>query len=293
MLPWITLLDHSSSILLFKQYALLLAILIEVERPSVALKLGHNLSKLAAIKRCTALRTGDKVAEQGDKVAEQEAKSFLKLKEAEWAEQISAEVLGTISKRKFKQVTELPESADLSKFTTFLIENIKDATDELKKPSAKTFRRCCQLVLARLTTFNKRRTGETEQLSLESCINRTNWEASMFVVSLRAINTSLLDPATQQIYGHATAFKNSLRKLICRNHLIRSTKMRKYIATVSQILNLKESQLDWLADHLGHSINVHRDYYRLSTPTIELTKVAKLLIAIDNGNVGKFVGKSS
>ncbi|XP_071944679.1 uncharacterized protein [Antedon mediterranea] len=143
-----------------------------------------------AIKRCTALRTGDKVAEQGDKVAEQEAKSFLKLKEAEWAEQISAEVLGTISKRKFKQVTELPESADLSKFTTFLIENIKDATDELKKPSAKTFRRCCQLVLARLTTFNKRRTGETEQLSLESCINRTNWEASS-ISDLKNYLTSL------------------------------------------------------------------------------------------------------
>ena len=75
-------------------------------------------------------------------------------------------------------------------------------------------------------------------------------------------------------------------------HLLRSTKMRKYTATVSQILNLKESQLDWLADHLGHIIQVHRDVYRLSSPTVELTKIAKLMLAVDGGNIGKFVGKS-
>ncbi len=75
-------------------------------------------------------------------------------------------------------------------------------------------------------------------------------------------------------------------------HLLRSTKMRKYTATVSQILNLKEIQLDWLMDHLGHSIQVLLDFYRLSSPTVELTKVAKLMLAVDGGNIGKFVGKS-
>ena len=58
---------------------------------------------------------------------------------------------------------------------------------------------------------------------------------------------------------------------------IKSTKLRKYIATVSQIVDLNSSELDWLARHLGHDISVHRDYYRLHEHTIELSKVSRLL----------------
>ncbi|XP_038073460.1 uncharacterized protein LOC119741677 isoform X2 [Patiria miniata] len=311
----------------------------EIERPSVALKLGHTLSKLAAIKRCSALR-------RGDKKAEQEAKCFLKLKEAEWAEQISSEVLGKISQRKYNKVTELPESDDVKMFTSFLQENIEKATVNLEqRASAVNFRRCSELVLARLTTFNKRRTGETEQLALKSYTSRPNWDAAsisdikqyltplerhlmqeldmVYTRGKRGRKVPILIPAeTKAAMDQLTTCRDvcgvpkenpyffarpgcntnlracdSLRELtkeanLQKPHLIRTTKMRKYTATVSQILNLKDSQLDWLADHLGHSINVHRDYYRLSAPTIELTKVAKLMLAIDSGNVGKFVGKS-
>ena len=37
---------------------------------------------------------------------------------------------------------------------------------------------------------------------------------------------------------------------------ITSTKLRKYVATVSQIIDLSNNELDWLARHLGHDINV-------------------------------------
>ena len=43
---------------------------------------------------------------------------------------------------------------------------------------------------------------------------------------------------------------------------IRSTKLRKYIATIAQIGCLKEGELEWLSNHLGHSPEVHREYYR-------------------------------
>ena len=74
--------------------------------------------------------------------------------------------------------------------------------------------------------------------------------------------------------------------------LIRSTKMRKYIATISQILNLNDTQLSWLSDHLGHSVSVHKNFYRLQDSTVEMTKVAKLLLAIDKGQVQSCQGKS-
>ena len=74
--------------------------------------------------------------------------------------------------------------------------------------------------------------------------------------------------------------------------LITSTKLRKYIATVSQVASLSENDLDWVAKHLGHDIRIHRDFYRLHDSTIELAKVSKLLLAIDGGDIKALAGKS-
>ena len=65
-------------------------------------------------------------------------------------------------------------------------------------------------------------------------------------------------------------------------NLITSTKMRKHMATVLQLLVMNNAELDWVTEHLGHTQDVHRQWYRQEASTIELTKVAKLLIAKDN-----------
>ena len=46
-------------------------------------------------------------------------------------------------------------------------------------------------------------------------------------------------------------------------NLITSTCHRKYVVTVSPLLDLQEKELDGLARHIGHDIRVHREYYRL------------------------------
>ena len=68
-----------------------------------------------------------------------------------------------------------------------------------------------------------------------------------------------------------------------------STELRKYCATVSQVADLSENDFRWLAEHLGHDLN--REYYRLRESTVELAKVSRLLLAIDEGNAEKMVGK--
>jgi hypothetical protein len=73
---------------------------------------------------------------------------------------------------------------------------------------------------------------------------------------------------------------------------ITSTALCKYIATMSQVLSLKEHEIGWLAKHLGHDIRTHREYYRLHDSTIELAKVSKLLLAIDNGRARSLKGKT-
>ena len=66
-----------------------------------------------------------------------------------------------------------------------------------------------------------------------------------------------------------------------RPELITSTRLRKYAATVSQILDLTKSELNWLAKHLGHDISVHREFYQLQHSTLELANVSRMLIAVD------------
>ena len=65
--------------------------------------------------------------------------------------------------------------------------------------------------------------------------------------------------------------------------LVTSTKCRKYNATITQLLDLAPTDVEMLANHMGHSTNIHKEFYRLQESTIEITKVGKLLAAVDSG----------
>ncbi|KAJ8964936.1 hypothetical protein NQ314_004515 [Rhamnusium bicolor] len=71
---------------------------------------------------------------------------------------------------------------------------------------------------------------------------------------------------------------------------ITGTKLRKYVATVCQVFSLTENEHDWLARHLGHDITVHREFYRLHEDAVELTKISRLLMAVESGETSKFKG---
>jgi hypothetical protein len=62
-----------------------------------------------------------------------------------------------------------------------------------------------------------------------------------------------------------------------------STRLRKQVATVSQLLNLRDNELDQLANFMGHDARIHREYYRLPDNAIHLAKISKLLLAVDDG----------
>ena len=78
---------------------------------------------------------------------------------------------------------------------------------------------------------------------------------------------------------------------LCPENLT-STKLRKHIATVSQILNMSKNELDQLANFLGHDVRIHRSFYRLPEDTLQLAKVSKILLALDRGQISEFAGQS-
>jgi len=45
---------------------------------------------------------------------------------------------------------------------------------------------------------------------------------------------------------------------------ITSTRLRKHVATVTQLLNLTEGDIEQLSTFMGHTKDVHKQFYRLS-----------------------------
>ncbi|XP_041845828.1 uncharacterized protein LOC121642870 isoform X1 [Melanotaenia boesemani] len=65
--------------------------------------------------------------------------------------------------------------------------------------------------------------------------------------------------------------------------LLRSTKLRKQVATLCQLLNLDSQELEQVARFMGHDIRVHCDYYRQTDKTFQVAKIGKLLFAMEHG----------
>lgn len=63
----------------------------------------------------------------------------------------------------------------------------------------------------------------------------------------------------------------------CVPHSLRSTQLRKHIATQCGILDISESQTLLLADHMGHDIAIHKRHYRQSCLNKEIIQLSKLL----------------
>jgi len=309
----------------------------EYKVPSLALKLGHSLRK------CTLICEGWAI-ESGDIAKRNEVKSFRKLLDINWTEDMSRHALRTLSKKKRNKPRLLPLANDVRLLSIELkkkgrqaIEELKTCGDKVKVVSAWSTLR--NVVLTRLMLFNRRRQGEVSHLLLEDyakihCgsddgfvmanLSFLEKELSRYfsrveIIGKRGNTVPLLmdsetkewldtvvskrpivgvHPDNQYVFARAChGSEDHVRGCDTLRHysaqcgakepqLLRSTYLRKQIATMSQILNLKEHELDLLARFLGHDIRTHREYYRLPEDTLQVAKVSKLLIAMERGGQG-------
>ncbi|KAK2814284.1 hypothetical protein Q5P01_000647 [Channa striata] len=64
------------------------------------------------------------------------------------------------------------------------------------------------------------------------------------------------------------------------------------MATMSKVLHLKDNEMDDLADFLGHYTRVHRQYYRLPEGTLQLARISKVLLALEQELLHEFKGRN-
>ena len=67
--------------------------------------------------------------------------------------------------------------------------------------------------------------------------------------------------STNSLRGHNVLKKSCGKVKLQQPDLVKSTNLQKYVATVSQLVDMNESEMGWLANHLGHDIHVHKEFY--------------------------------
>ena len=149
--------------------------------------------------------------------------------------------------------------------------------------------------LARVVIKGKRGRGVPVLLTPEVCNGMKLLVTSQEQVGVRDSPYVFANAASAGF--HPLRGSDCLRKMaemsgVRRREMITSTSLRKHVATVSQILNLKDHELDMLANFMGHDVRIHREFYRLPDACAQVAKLSKLLIAAETNAVGGNSGRS-
>jgi rhodanese-related sulfurtransferase len=59
-----------------------------------------------------------------------------------------------------------------------------------------------------------------------------------------------------------------------------------------QIVSLTSGEQEWLSNHLGHEVNIDRDFYRTNDAVLEISKISRLLMVAHSGHMSQYAGKS-
>ena len=137
---------------------------------NVAKSIGFSLLKVCDTKYCQGLRDTDYQAQT-------DASDFKKLIETEWNLRVNRTALRCIQKEKRSKVAPIPLTEDLQKFRNYLLIQIRDLSEQLKRQcDAKTWVKLAKCTMSRLILFNKRRRAEVRELKVDEYINRPNWK---------------------------------------------------------------------------------------------------------------------
>lgn len=109
-------------------------------------------------------------------------------------------------------------------------------------------------------------------------------EDNLYLFAKACLTTPIVGYKILSKYAKASGARNP--------SAITATRLRKHLATLSQIFNLSEGEVDQLANFMGHTSSVHRNSYRLPDDIYQTAKISKVLLLMEKGNLGQYKGKN-
>ena len=138
----------------------------EMQTPSLALKIGHALTKVAGLERGSAARNKDKSTVE-------DLRSFIDLIETEWSTRISKVALNTMAENNFRKIEILPLTADLVKLRTILKDNLHSLLPKLRcEKTLPIWRELAENTQVYGIVFNRRRVSEICKITIEQFESR-------------------------------------------------------------------------------------------------------------------------
>jgi hypothetical protein len=75
-------------------------------------------------------------------------------------------------------------------------------------------------------------------------------------------------------------------------HAITATRLRKHLATLTQVLSMSDNDIEQLSLFMGHTVNIHKGSYRLPDDLFQTAKMSKLLLLMEKGEAAQYKGKN-
>lgn len=95
---------------------------------------------------------------------------------------------------------------------------------------------------------------------------------------------------TTPISGYKTLEKHAKLSGVQNPSALTATRLRKHLATITQIFNMSEGDIEQLATFMGHTERVHRSEYRLPDDVYQTAKICKLLLMMESGTAAQWKG---
>lgn len=100
-------------------------------------------------------------------------------------------------------------------------------------------------------------------------------------------------PKSKQWINACNVLKRYTNKCNAKHpELLTSCKLRKHIASVTQVLNLRENEKGQFSKFMCHTLNTHEQFYKLPEDVYQVAKVAKILYLMEKGKIADFKNKN-
>ena len=94
------------------------------------------------------------------------------------------------------------------------------------------------------------------------------------------------------ICGYKILKKHAIASGAKNPSAITATKLRKHLATLTQVISMSDNDIEQLASFMGHTVGVHKGSYRLPDDVFQTAKISKLLLLMESGEAAEYKGKA-
>ncbi|KAJ8913930.1 hypothetical protein NQ315_005728 [Exocentrus adspersus] len=290
---------------------------------SLALHMGTRLKQICDIATKLIIKKNRLLPCDDQETTLKTIKRLRKLIEHHWSSELSSLALNDLKEKNWEKPKLLPLTKDVMHFQKYVTQEATRACDKIKQNEncQSEYRTLTECVLALVLLLNRKQEfleslSESEKLLSQSFRQvvtggkGTRPVAILFPKKIQEYIDVMLSVRQKYIPDtNEYLFANSntenrwlsgyhvLRKLadkcgVNNKELLTSTRLRKQIATVLQILNVNEKEMEQFANFMGHTKKTHEEYYRLPQDVYETAKVSKLLLAVNNGKGALYKGKT-